>query len=202
MSYTIFTTDSFIIKARQSKDADLSLLIFTKDFGLISATAKSARLAKSKLRHALQTLSFSSVSLVRGREIWRVTSAKKYASLYDKRLPIQYRTLFSRILKFVERFCPKEVVEYHIYEDLKKISAFIFKREADKVPVSEKDIEILELIMMVKVLNKLGYIGLEKINKNILDCNFSEQTIIEFNNKDMIFEMKSNIEQGIIASQL
>ena len=96
MSYTIYSTDGFIIEQKPSKDADISLLVFTEQFGLIFAVATGARYLKSKLRYSLQSLSFSNISLVKGREVWRVTSAKKLISLYDRRLPIEYRALFAR----------------------------------------------------------------------------------------------------------
>ncbi len=201
MSYTIKTTDSFIIKARPSRDADISLLLFTEQFGLLNnATAKSARQIKSKLRYSLQSLSFSSISLVKGREVWRVTSAKKYISLYDRRLPLIYRSLFARLLAFIERFCPRETPEPKIFDQLKQLSSLVFKREAEKAAPSAIFVESLELIFMLKALYELGYVTM---TDEIADCvknPLSEKIIQEID--PLRKEIRKIIEKGMAESHL
>ncbi len=161
MSYRIYTSDAFIISARQSKDADLSVFAFTETFGLLHATAKSARHIKSKLRYSLQSLTFGSLSMVKGREIWRVTSAKKSISLYDKRIPPEARVLLVRILSHVERFCPREQPEPAIFDMLKSFSGFVFK-DVHALASSaglEANCMRLEKIFLLKLMHELGYVS-------------------------------------------
>ena len=73
--HAIHTTPGFIIGSRPYGEAGKMLSIFTRDFGLVTATAQGIRLERSKLRYHAQDLSFGSFSLVRGREFWRLTSA-------------------------------------------------------------------------------------------------------------------------------
>lgn len=226
MSYRIYTTDCFIIKTRVSRDADASLLLFTNQFGLLNANARSLRQGKSKLRYSLQSLSFSSISLVKGRELWRVTSAKKHISLYDKRLPLVYRTMFARMLMFIERFCPRETSEPEIFEIMKQISGFIFKREAvrskleqkkvdsekpasniagPKVEVAGIFIERLEMIFMLKSLFELGYVSQEsdtEINSNIIKKEISEEMIGSLADEAIFKKIKQMIEKGMNESHL
>ncbi len=199
MSYRIYTSDAFILSAKHSKDADLSLFVFTEKFGLLHATAKSARHMKSKLRYSLQSMTFGSISLVKGREIWRVTSAKKMINLYDKRIPAALRTFLARMLVMVERFCPREQPEPVIFDILKSISGFVFKdlaAAAAAVAVSDgsaqtalqnpaqdlaQNLTRFEQVCMLKLMYELGYVEInpqiqifiqEKIDSafmNILD---------------------------------
>lgn len=203
MSYSIFTTDSFIVKANSSKDADLNLVLFTEQFGLINAIAKSARHIKSKLRPALQSLSFSSISLVKGREVWRITSAKKYISLHDSRLPDQYHSMFARLLLFVERFCPRETVEIAIYQSLKEISGFIFKN-GNNQDFSKEYILAIENLFMFKTLFELGYILLNSDTKIFATDIISKDLIIKLHENDnqLLNLIRKDIEKGILESNL
>ncbi len=76
MSYHIYTTRGLVLSARPVKEADRLYSILTRDFGLIRAHAIGIRKSTSKLRGALEPVSLSSVSLVRGKEFWRLTSAE------------------------------------------------------------------------------------------------------------------------------
>lgn len=196
MSYRIYTTDAFVITAKPSRDADLAVFAFTEQFGLLHATAKSARLIKSKLRYSLQSMTFGSLSMVKGREIWRVTSAKKMISLYDKRIPAEARVLLARMLAHVERFCPREQPEQVIFDMVKALSGFIFKdlSAAAGLPSSgplaasiASNCARLEKIFLVRLMHELGYVEKndriqifieEKIHApfmNVLDLMTDEQ---------------------------
>jgi recombinational DNA repair protein (RecF pathway) len=58
------------------READRLYSILTRDFGLVRAIATGVRKETSKLRGALEPVSISNVSLVRGREFWRLTSGE------------------------------------------------------------------------------------------------------------------------------
>jgi len=73
--HQIHTTAGFIIFSRPYGEADKLISIFTRDFGLVTATARGIRLEKSKLRYHAQDYSLGVFSLVRGKEFWRLTSA-------------------------------------------------------------------------------------------------------------------------------
>jgi len=82
MSYHIYTTPSIVLRERPQKEADRIYTILTRDLGLIRASASGVRKEVSKLRSALEPYSLSQVSLVRGREYWRITSAVLENNLY------------------------------------------------------------------------------------------------------------------------
>ncbi len=206
MSYRIYTSDAFIITAKQSKDADLSIFAFTETFGLLHATAKSARHMKSKLRYSLQSMTFGSLSMVKGREIWRVTSAKKMISLYDKRIPAEARVLLARILSHVERFCPREQQELVIFENLKAISGFIFKDLAtgELVTTLAKNCARLEKIFLLRLLHELGYIEKNSRTENFIQekINPAFMNILELMTDEEEREIDKAIDRAMIQSHL
>lgn len=201
MTYKIYTTDGFIIKARPSKDADLSILVFTEELGLLNASAKSVRLERSKLRFSLQSMTFSSISFVKGREVWRVTSAKKHISLYDKRLSIEIRTMFARMLMFIERFCPREQQEVEIFALLKQISGFAFKELQAKIADHAEYIEAVELFFILKSLYILGYVKDDEITE-YLNGDISITLIEKLSDEAESSKMRKIIERGINESHL
>ena len=78
--HPIHTTPGLIIHSRPYGEAGKLLSIFTRDFGLVLANAQGIRLEKSKLRPFIQDYSFGIFSLVKGKELWRLTSAQSVAT--------------------------------------------------------------------------------------------------------------------------
>ncbi len=76
MSYHIYTTRGLILSERPLREADRVYSILTRDLGLIRATALGVRKESSKLRGLLEPITLASVSLVRGKEYWRITSVE------------------------------------------------------------------------------------------------------------------------------
>ncbi|MEK7646238.1 MAG: recombination protein O N-terminal domain-containing protein [Patescibacteria group bacterium] len=75
--YSIHTTPGFVIGSRPYGEAGKMLSIFTRDLGLVSVAAQGIRLEKSKLRYHTSDYSLGIFSLVRGKEVWRLTSAQQ-----------------------------------------------------------------------------------------------------------------------------
>src|SRR3954468_15203265 len=82
MSYHIYTTNGIILKRTPFGEANILLHILTEDFGLIMASARSARLSVSKLRTTLQEYSFVSVSCIKGKNGWKITNAVDKGNFY------------------------------------------------------------------------------------------------------------------------
>ena len=76
MSYHIYNTKGIILSEKSLREADRVYSILTRDLGLIRATALGVRKESSKLRGNLEPVGLTTVSLVRGKEYWRVTSAE------------------------------------------------------------------------------------------------------------------------------
>lgn len=74
MSHIIYQTEAVILRTEERGEASRLFWLFTEQFGLVVAHAQSVRAGHSKLKHQLQLYNLVKVSLVRGREWWRVVN--------------------------------------------------------------------------------------------------------------------------------
>lgn len=151
MAHHVYTTDAFIIESANSVEANKVLTLFTRELGMVRAVAQGVRLQKSKLKFAVQEYSFSTVSLVRGKEVWRLTNAKPVSSLYHtyKHHP-EVIHVIAQIFVLLKRLIPGEEKNEKLFEFLSKSFEYLAQ-----LP----DIKSFERIVVVNILHILGYIG-------------------------------------------
>ena len=159
----IYHTKSFVIGSYNRGEANKILVLYTREMGLVRAVAQGIRLNKSKLRFGLQDFSYASVDLVRGRDIWRVTSGSTITSFPFARSQRQPLILIARISRLIERLCDGEEANEKIFDDF--IQAFSASREA------------LELHLVLRIMNTLGYIGESEILADYLASDFNSSKI-------------------------
>lgn len=145
------------MKSANFGEANKYFFIFTKDFGLIKASAQGVRHLKSKLRYNLEDFSFGQVSVVRGREIWRVTNAEKKLKIKETGKFL----LISRIFSLLLRLLHGEEKNNLLFDSLKEGIVFLAENEMSEKPVSTPggDLASFECIMALRILSALGYIG-------------------------------------------
>jgi recombinational DNA repair protein (RecF pathway) len=163
--------------------------------GLIRATVQGIRLNKSKLRFSLQNFYYAKIDLVRGLDIWRVTSATGINSFPFARQDRESLLLIARVSKLLERLCGGEESNQNIFDDL--IEALIL---LDDVNFKEEKREALELHLVLRIMNSLGYIGDSKILANYLGTRFNDSLI-----EDLLKERQSiinHINKALNESQL
>ena len=68
----LYHSKAYILEIKKSKEKDVMLVMFTEEFGFIRAMVKSVRDIKSKLKYHIRTLGRINLSLVKGKEMWRV----------------------------------------------------------------------------------------------------------------------------------
>jgi len=166
MSHKIHHTEGFVIAGSNYGEANRYLSIFTKDFGLVRASAQSLRKVSSKLRFSLQDFSYSKIDLVRGKEIWRVTNAKKitgYENLgrasidgarHDFAKSSNAIKFLANIFRLIRRLCHGEEENPELFAYLKEIYVFL-----EQENLNEEDLKNFEAISVLKILHCLGYIG-------------------------------------------
>jgi len=80
------------------------ITLFTKDLGLVKAHARSVREERSRLRYSLQHFSYSDFSLVRGRDVWRITGAREHYNIHRAlSAERQKQVMVSRLFALLER---------------------------------------------------------------------------------------------------
>ncbi len=151
MSYTIHTTDGLVLSYRPLREADRVYSIMTRELGLIRATATGVRKDSSKLRGALEPFSLSSVSVVRGKEYWKATSA----SVLEK---IPSVPEIARPLALLEKLVQGEAPNPELFDAIKEIV------------LSSLGDDMFEIHFVATILFHLGYLKEEdlKLNKKEL----------------------------------
>ena len=130
------------------------LYIFTKDLGLVGASAQGVRELKSKLRYSLQDLSYTKVDLVRGKEVWRVTNAQQVRDTGMLVKDEDKRKVFIDITSLLKRLCVGEGVHDGMFDTV--ISGLLFLEKED---LTKEELRFFEVVLVLKVLNYLGYWG-------------------------------------------
>ncbi len=151
MSYQIYTTESLILK-RIPYDNNVSYLLFTKDFGLISALATGVRKSESKLRYALQEYSVCQISLVKGKSTWRITSAVLETNLYVHTEVGAAKDVIARICTQVIRLVAGQEKDKQLFE-----TVVVGLRELSRS--SSDAVVALEILIMLRMLHLLGYVS-------------------------------------------
>lgn len=195
--YHKHTTHAFVLSVSPSGEKNHFITLFTREFGMIRAKAQSVRVADSKLRYALQEYSYVEVSLVKGKDIWRITNALPVYNIYFELKNEQDIFLtIARIFSLLRRLVPDEGCEMLIFDDIKTIC-----NNAQVKKYTKKSVEILEWLFVLRMLCFLGYSKKESF-KNLCEDE------IEWTNEylDNVSSYKDNaiysINQALKASQL
>lgn len=194
MSYHIYQTEGFIIDSKDVGEANKLLTLYTADLGLINAAAQAVRVQQSKLKASIQDLSFASLALVRGKEVWRVTNARKLISLYDRRIPVGGRILMARILALVKRLVAGESPNSDLFNILSSLSSFCFSDR--HVLKSKNDCDAIELIASLRILAVLGYAADEEVFQKYLRNNLGDAKTEYSWGGDLIESMKQDREKA------
>lgn len=191
----IYHTHGFVLSSRNIGEANKILTVYTREMGLVRAMVQGVRLHKSKLRFVLQDFFYAKIDLVKGRDIWRITSATSLNSFPYARKNRESLILIVRISKLLERLCGQEEANERIFDDF--IQALLL---LDNENISVESREALELHLVLRIMNTLGYIGdSDKLN-SYLQTDFDDNKI-----ENLLRERQSiiaHINKALNESQL
>lgn len=196
MSHHIYETSGYIVGRTPTGEASAYFRIYTRDFGLITATAQGVRHLKSKLRYSLQEFSLSHISLVRGREVWRITNAREERNLFhyfkNKKPSLE---LISKIFGLVSRLVHGEGAHETLFKRLEAVFLFLESNE-----LTEEDTVPSAFIANLKILDCLGYEPQSPILKGFIESPWSKELV-----STMAHNMplaKDHIERALRESHL
>lgn len=139
MSHHIYHTQGLIVAVKPKGETDLFLKVFTRDFGMVVATAQGARKMVSKNRFGLGLYTMPEFDLIKTRESFRIGSVRPEAHLPDKN-EVLVRAKVSAILA---RFVVSDEPHEKLFDDILKI----FKMQSSNI----------DILAMVIILDNLGY---------------------------------------------
>lgn len=194
MHHHIYHTQGFILSSRNVGEANKMITIFTRELGLVRAMVQGVRLNKSKLKYILQDFSYANIDFVKGKEVWRVTSAKSINTFPLARANKESLLLIARISSLIDRFCGAESVNQKIYDELIQ-SMYVMDDY-----IENETREALELHLVLRIMNELGYIGDSSLLMKYLGSSFDKEKT-----KDLLKERQSiiaHINKALMESQL
>ena len=169
----IYHTEGIILGSKNFGEAGRYYSIFTRDLGMIHASAQGVRKMSSKLRFILQDFSYVKVDLVQGKNFWRVASASKMNRLEELVKNLGAFQVFSNIAKLLERLLAGAEQNEKLFIDLVDgLSVLATTKEA-------KDLENTEAILVLRILSNLGYIGSGRISERLTESPFEKNLILE-----------------------
>jgi recombinational DNA repair protein (RecF pathway) len=184
--YAIHTTPGFIIHSRPHGEAGKTLSIFTRDLGLVLAAAQGIRLEKSKLRYHAQEHSFGVFSLVRGKEVWRLTSAMDADPSVSSVAPGDRapHELIVRLAALLRRLLHGEEAHPELFSRLEECLRFVRAHPE----LGQEHMKTLESLAVLRILHALGYIGadgevapyigLDPISADLLDAAAAKRSLM------------------------
>src|SRR3989344_5918139 len=169
----IYHTEGIILDSRNFGEAGKYYSVFTRDLGLITGSAQGVRKLSSKLRFVLHDFAYVKIDLVAGRNIFRVTSAGKTDELDELIKNKETFQVVGNIARLLKRLLagvePNEVLFADLLSGLN-----ILEKAATK-----EDLRNIEAIIVLRILNNLGYIGESEALENIIKSPFEENLIFE-----------------------
>jgi DNA repair protein RecO (recombination protein O) len=177
MAHHVYNTQGFILESTSRGEANKLYLIFTKELGMVRATAQGVRLIKSKLRYSLQDFSYIKLSIVRGKEIWRITNAQVQENLY-----ILYKekkdimNVIAHVFLLIKRLIPGEEKNEELFTVL--ATAFDFLKTLEFTYDLSK---AFEYILVLKILHNLGYHGTAADLDAFIEAEWSHKLLEEMN---------------------
>ncbi|MEN9604551.1 MAG: hypothetical protein RJB39_236 [Candidatus Parcubacteria bacterium] len=154
MAYTIYETKAVILGVRPIQEHDLFLRVFSDVFGYINIVAKGTRKAGSKLRPHINEYSIATLSVVKGKEMFRLTDARRVFAFDQSRSVVSFFRQAEKLFYHHEEDHGLET-NIHIYKmfgRLAKLLVFIVNEELTIVPRDVQD------FFTVFVLGEQGFV--------------------------------------------
>ncbi|MDP2593416.1 MAG: DNA repair protein RecO [bacterium] len=174
--YRIYQTASFILEGSDFGEANKLISLYTKDFGLVKGFARSVRKTESKLRFHLQDFAFSEVSLVKGRDFWRLTGAKTYEFSKAVVVSLEERKIWARVSRLLSRLLAGEEKNEELFSVLSH--GFEFLAGGNLGTKDKQTIFNFEAVLVLRILSSLGYLAERK--------EFCELTVSPFFSEEIL----------------
>ncbi len=169
----IHHTEGLILGSKNYGEAGKCYYLFTRDLGMIFASAQGVRKMSSKLRYVLQDFSYIKVDLVRGKDFWRLTSASKTNLLENISKNKEALKVFVNIARLLKRLLAGELANQNLFADL--VGGFLMLEKFE----NETDLRNIEAIMVLRILHNLGYIGGNENLNNLIKSPFENQLVLQ-----------------------
>ncbi len=199
MAYTIYETKAVILGVRPIQEHDLFLRVFSDVFGYITIVAKGTRKAGSKLRPHINEYSVATLSVVKGKDMFRLTDARRIFAFDQSRSVVSFFRQAEKLFFHHEEDHGLDT-NLHIYQmfcRLAKLLVFIVNEESMVVPQHVQDFFTVFVLGEQGFVTKLDWGGDMKIDDFI---KLSDTEMCEWleKNKNIVQDLlKKNSERVV-----
>ena len=102
--HPIFHVEAIVLTTYATNEASKTVVLFTKELGMVKVRAQGVRKSTAKLRSHIIDYSFIKADLVKGRGMWRMTSAVMTRNPLLEKKGTPHARGFVRALAAAERF--------------------------------------------------------------------------------------------------
>ena len=183
MAIEKYSTEGILVQSYENAESDVVFKIYTRDYGMIFA--RQVSLKKSvKLRQHLQVGRVSVVTLVKGKDQYRLAGATE---VYIAGNFLHY------IVGLLGRFITGEAKNLKLYDRLIEYS---------KLDSNQYDLQDLRLCVMSDILIQGGYIDTNMIGLSLEDYKNNDTlyyyTHVILNKKQIILQVNKAIKESML----
>jgi len=186
--YEIYITKAYVLRSYVSRESDVRVLLFTKEFGLIWANASGAKKDVSKFRNFLQNMTELEAYIVEGKAGYRITGGKFIENFYfslkenSNKVDLLEKNIFRKkvvvvqnIFSLINKVFLHNEYDYDIFDLLENFLNSL-KKISDEETLKEK-----EILFLSKLFFLWGYFDenelIEKIGEESVELKFQEKEI-------------------------
>jgi DNA repair protein RecO len=166
MSYATYTTEALVCGVFDRNTADRTYRLYTKEAGMLYAEAKSVREERSKQRYALQEFSHIRVSLVKGKQAWKIGSVETIQNHYATAINREARGSVVKIYKTLRRFIHGEEASRQLFTTCVRALEYV----QSEVPARS----FVDVYIYTQILQQLGYVRASDVPSELLGCTLEE----------------------------
>lgn len=144
MAIEKFTTEAIVIALYDNGENDCMVRLYTREFGMIQAISKGLR-KSFKLRAHIQPAHRSHITVVKGKEVYRIAGASEIYEVGDRRR-------LSYIAQLLNRFIHGEQQNTHFYDKL-----------IEYLVLGDVDMSTFRLAVTVEMLISLGFVDIAEL---------------------------------------
>ncbi|MCL2707436.1 MAG: DNA repair protein RecO [Dehalococcoidia bacterium] len=164
-----YQTQAIIIKKTKLGEADRILTLYSPTMGKIQGFAKAVRKPKSKLGGHLEMLTYSQVTLVRGKNIDTIIGSQTLDAFLMVKNDLDLLSCALYMTEMISQFTPAETEDIHLFE--------LLLHSIEQLPLVA-DRNLLLRYFELRLLGQVGY--RPELGKCVLCSNKLETSINSF----------------------
>lgn len=163
----IYHTEAIVLGSKNFAEDSKYYILFTKDLGLIYASARGVRKLSSRLRFVLQDFSYIKVDLIQSKDFWKITTATKTEYSLDFFSNRKALIFLDNIFSLLRRLIISQENNQVLFSDLVSSMKILNQKKAEEYFLN------LEIVLVSRILFSLGYLGDFKDRENVINQNLT-----------------------------